>query len=57
MNKILLKATKGTTEHQKWPNICKNSIIKPIFLHKKTQNRYIKWIYDKIHPPVLIYFM
>ena len=30
MLRLLLKGTKVTTEHQRWPKIGKNSIIKPI---------------------------
>ena len=33
--KLLLKATKITTEYQKLPKMCKNRIINPIFHHKE----------------------
>ena len=42
----LLKATKGTTEHQNWPKVGKNSLIN-LFLPLKLQNCNIKRIYDK----------
>ena len=45
LSRFLLKATRITTTHQKWPNICKNMIISPIFHHKgrKTATKIDLW--------------
>ena len=38
--RLLLKATIGFTEHQKWPNTGKNGIISPIFTTKYAKLRH-----------------
>ena len=44
--RFLIKDTKVSTEHQKWPKIVGNSLISPIFTTMDARPQ-LKWIYNK----------